>query len=374
MDKLLTILLWLALIQGMSAASCNDYQTCENCTARAGEPTNCRWCSLSRQCHNTDNINDPCPEIIDHKEVDECPKDKPKPYNDTAAFEHLLLSAVAYSSEPDSCLAEIKQIHPEFDYEVYDNNLIARRCDNFFFDYKVCAAIVTVSHSNKKIVLSYRGTAQFGQLLEEFFLTLSKKRDFGAGKVHSYFYNAFEQLKPCAVDRIKAMMEQYPDYSVTVSGHSLGGAVASMMAFHLVDSQVTAPTNTSLFTFGQPRTGSKVYAVEHDQLVPSSYRIVHHRDAVALIPPCLKCESGDKDTNYHHGLEVFFETKGMARGTRHKICKANQDLNCSTKYTNLFTMLSTVAKPWLWWSSYSDHVEYYGILLLLRYIGYWKSS
>ena len=77
----------------------------------------------------------------------------------------MLLSAVAYSEHLDKCMQKIREIEPRFDYVIFDDDFIAERCDDFYFDYNVCIAMVTLSHANQEIVISYRGTSQNVQLL-----------------------------------------------------------------------------------------------------------------------------------------------------------------------------------------------------------------
>ena len=140
----------------------------------------------------------------------------------------MLLSAVAYSEHPDKCMQKIREIEPRFDYVIFDDDFIAERCDDFYFDYNVCVAMVTLSHANQEIVISYRGTSQNIQLLDELLATLVKKQRFGLGNAHAYFLNGFKKLQPCVIERLKNMIELFPNYQVTVSGHSLGGAMASI--------------------------------------------------------------------------------------------------------------------------------------------------
>ena len=64
----------------------------------------------------------------------------------------MLLSAVAYSENPDKCMQKIRKIEPRFDYMIFDD-FIAERCDDFYFDYSVCVAMVTLSHANQEILI-----------------------------------------------------------------------------------------------------------------------------------------------------------------------------------------------------------------------------
>ena len=157
---------------------------------------------------------------------------------------------MAYSEHPDKCIEKIREIEPRFDYEIFDDNFIAERCDDFYFDYKVCVVMIMISHANKEIVITYRGTSQCAQLLDELLVALKEKQRFGLGNVHVYFLNRFKKLQRCAIERLLTMIEMHKDYSVTVSGHSLGGAMASIMSMHVREKRMVFQDRVKLYTYG----------------------------------------------------------------------------------------------------------------------------
>merc|ERR1711884_15043 len=138
------------------------------------------------------------------------------------------------------------------------------------------------------------------------------------GKVGNYFLQHFQRLNAT----FNAVLEQAKACSgcrVTVTGHSLGGAVASIAALELAAQLrsvrgANAP-KVSLFTFGQPRTGNCAYARLHDSLVPDSWRVVNGLDEVVHVPRCTQrhvfsegCRCSDDaaaEEWYHHGTEVW---------------------------------------------------------------------
>lgn len=342
-----------------------DYSTCGLCTEASvdSQSDTCRWCPLSRECHAAADSNNPCAGSVklDISETDRCPEDLELTYNSTAAYHHVLLSAATYSEVPDQCLAKIQVKNPLFDYQVFDDNFIARRCDNFYFDYKMCVAIVAISHINQEIVISYRGTAENLQLLDEGLVALLyEKKKLGEGSVQTYFLNAFEKLQPCTKQRLLAMIDMFPTYTITISGHSLGGAMASISAFNIMRENIGSPAGITLFTYGHPRVGDKLFSIEHDRVVPNSWRIVHRKDIVPHIPHCSpSCDSGGSSTNYHHGTEVFYDVENMTDpSSDYKLCRANHDITCSRKYTQFFSWNSPILDPA---ARYHDHLRYFGI-------------
>ena len=71
--------------------------------------------------------------------------------------------------------------------------------------------------------------------------------------VHAGFMKAWHETRPCIIPQLKALLQKYRDYQVTLVGHSLGGAIAALASldFH---SRGWSPQVT---TFGEPRIGNE---------------------------------------------------------------------------------------------------------------------
>lgn len=69
---------------------------------------------------------------------------------------------------------------------------------------------------------------------------------------------------------------------VTVTGHSLGGALATLCA---VDVQYNFPNLAiAVYTFGTPRVGNDGFRESFNRRVPNSYRIIYGMDMVPALP------------------------------------------------------------------------------------------
>lgn len=79
------------------------------------------------------------------------------------------------------------------------------------------------------------------------------------------------------MQRLKAL---YPTYSVKLTGHSQGGAIASLIAFALKNSGISA---AAVYTFGQPRVGDSNFATCMAQKIPL-VRVTHLKDVVPHVP------------------------------------------------------------------------------------------
>jgi hypothetical protein len=81
--------------------------------------------------------------------------------------------------------------------------------------------------------------------------------------------------------------EETPGWTVLFTGHSLGGALATLAAFdlsHRSSSSKNKPEKIAMYNFGSPRVGNKAFATEFNRAVPESWRLVAQNDAVVRVP------------------------------------------------------------------------------------------
>ncbi|RCN24457.1 triacylglycerol lipase, partial [Ancylostoma caninum] len=142
------------------------------------------------------------------------------------------------------------------------HRLIEAKCDQ-----DVCSGYTAVLHPHKAIVMSFRGTNTVLQLIQEINKTVfvSWYRWIFGGQVSMYFGDAFVKIwnKGMGEDFV-ALRNKYPDYEIWVTGHSLGGAIASLASSYIIGGGYADAKKTKLVTFGQPRTGDVDYSAAHN--------------------------------------------------------------------------------------------------------------
>ncbi|KAK0411916.1 hypothetical protein QR680_005915 [Steinernema hermaphroditum] len=254
-------------------------------------------------------------------------------YQDGFARARMLpMSAAAYADDPQRC---VKRIFPQGEYK----RLLTQVCDPSGKD--TCAAFVAASRADKAIIVSFRGSQGVTQLLMEADKTIfTKKVAFiGGGNVSEYFFNAFNLLWVNGVkDDFLSLRNKYPDYEVWVTGHSLGGSMATLCAGTMLKLQYTTKDKLKLVTFGQPRTGDQDFANAHDAQFTYSFRVTHKRDLVPHVP------FRNMEGYVHHKYEVWYNNN-MASGAPFKECKLDDSDNCSDGQMD--------------WSI-EDHLHYFG--------------
>jgi triacylglycerol lipase len=145
-----------------------------------------------------------------------------------------------------------------------------------------------VLSNENTLVIVFRGTrVQVHNLLDKAEIVLYNQSDLrtdsrflfkagkGGGRVHSGFADAFAEISDY-LDEFFA--QRRPGQRLWLTGHSLGGALATLAAAH-----IGAEAVDGLYTFGSPRVGDAAFTA----VLPSQshFRFVHRDDWVPLIPP-----------------------------------------------------------------------------------------
>lgn len=214
---------------------------------------------------------------------------------------------------------------------------------------QICSGFIAISHDDKAIILSFRGTNSFTQLmLESSEIACKSQTEVPiGGKVATYFTEIYEQLRSEGlIISVLNVIKNYSEYELWVTGHSLGGALASLAAAEICSSGLINTQNIKLLTLGQPRTGNWVWAAAMDQILPYyNYRVVNHRDVIVHLP--MRFFEG-----YHHYSTEIWYNNGMdgdqdGEEDTFIVCDEmdEDDDNCSNS---------------LWYYKTSHHINYFG--------------
>eukprot|EP00608_Synchroma_pusillum_P010656 CAMPEP_0198428638 /NCGR_PEP_ID=MMETSP1452-20131203/6683_1 /TAXON_ID=1181717 /ORGANISM="Synchroma pusillum, Strain CCMP3072" /LENGTH=272 /DNA_ID=CAMNT_0044149035 /DNA_START=75 /DNA_END=893 /DNA_ORIENTATION=+ len=115
-------------------------------------------------------------------------------------------------------------------------------------------------------------------------------------QVHEGFSRAAYLVSDDAINSVASLKESYPGAKIVATGHSLGGAVAHLLALILR----TYYDDVELYTFGSPRVVNEEFAdVNNALLGDKSFRVVHNTDVVPHMPP--------EFFGYHHIATEYWE-------------------------------------------------------------------
>ncbi|KVH91046.1 C2 calcium-dependent membrane targeting [Cynara cardunculus var. scolymus] len=182
--------------------------------------------------------------------------------------------------------------------------------------------------ARKRLVVAFRGTEQvrWKDLRTDLMLApagLNPERIGGDFKeevqVHSGFLSAYDSVRTRIISLIKAATgyqddgaDQASKWHVYVTGHSLGGALATLLALELSSSQLakSGAISVTMYNFGSPRVGNKNFAEVYNEKVKDSWRVVNHRDIIPSIPRLM---------GYCHVAHPIYLAAGDAENTLENI-------------------------------------------------------
>lgn len=139
--------------------------------------------------------------------------------------------------------------------------------------------------------------------------------------VHHGFYNSALSIRNKTIEVIRILKKYYPKYSVIMTGHSLGGAVAQLLGMEIEKEGI----KVEIYNFGQPRIGDENYrdfvnSIINDRL----WRFTHYQDMVPHIPPT-------KGMMFLHSCrEVYEDEIGNLKLCSNIDC---EDPNCANQHS-----------------------------------------
>jgi hypothetical protein len=72
--------------------------------------------------------------------------------------------------------------------------------------------------------------------------------------------------------------------SLTICGHSLGGALATLLALDLAANGAPPFNNPTVYTYASPKTGDPSFVSAYNRVVPNTFRIANRLDVVPKLP------------------------------------------------------------------------------------------
>jgi hypothetical protein len=146
---------------------------------------------------------------------------------------------------------------------------------------------------NKELVASIRGTDTILEWLHDgSFLMVSSPIPGIHGFTEDGFTAVYRSLRigqlggtDRAVTAIKNCLDSGAANTVTVCGHSLGGALATLLTVDVaVNTSCKSPVS---YTYASPRVGDPSFAGAYNAAVSFSYRVANRQDLVPKLPPIL---------------------------------------------------------------------------------------
>jgi dienelactone hydrolase len=126
---------------------------------------------------------------------------------------------------------------------------------------------------DKMAVLAFRGTEKDIKDIKTDLKAITI--EVGGSKVHKGFYDSLQSIKPEIQLAVDNLIQD--GYSLFITGHSLGGALALVATKYILPDSPGA-----CYTFGSPRVASSDFG---DDIKTPIYRLVNAADIVPRVPP-----------------------------------------------------------------------------------------
>lgn len=261
----------------------------------------------------------------------------------------------------------VAKILAEYASTVYMSDLNAliswtcSRCSGLTKNFQLIELIVDVEHCLQAfvgvaedlgaIVIAFRGTQEnsIRNWVEDL---LFKQLDLNypgmsGSMVHQGFYSAYHNttLRPRVLEAVEKIQKRNNALSIMITGHSMGGAMASFCALDLTVNY--GAKDVQVVTFGQPRIGNSMFADFYNTFVPKHIRVTHTHDIVPHLPPYYT--HFPQRTYHHFPREVWIHNInfGSLVYEVERICDGSgEDPTCSRSVSG---------------NSITDHLEYYGV-------------
>eukprot|EP00735_Rhodelphis_limneticus_P011250 TRINITY_DN4329_c0_g1::TRINITY_DN4329_c0_g1_i1::g.21184::m.21184 TRINITY_DN4329_c0_g1::TRINITY_DN4329_c0_g1_i1::g.21184 ORF type:complete len:421 (+),score=43.64,sp/P61872/LIP_RHIOR/31.75/5e-24,Lipase_3/PF01764.20/8.7e-31,Abhydrolase_1/PF00561.15/0.0016,Abhydrolase_6/PF12697.2/0.0041,Abhydrolase_5/PF12695.2/0.014,PGAP1/PF07819.8/0.018,DUF2974/PF11187.3/3.5e+03,DUF2974/PF11187.3/0.021,Abhydrolase_3/PF07859.8/0.11,DUF2048/PF09752.4/0.14 TRINITY_DN4329_c0_g1_i1:74-1264(+) len=254
-------------------------------------------------------------------------------YDAVVAKNMLIYSSLAYcppevSSSPDSWFNECRE--PEF-------QILKTFRDENTTGFAIVGADAT------RIVVSFKGSngtrdfhADFIAGLESvlYFDFNCKLNDNFERKVHWGFCTYYQSIQSHGLPEFvhQLFTQAHGKKQVYVTGHSLGGALASLFTADIASRYTDIVP--ILYTYGAPRVGDFDFSKSVEDMTKEAYRIVHSRDMVPHLPKCCfgiwgaVCDHSQ--TCPHHPSEEAWYFNDMTDAQDPVMCTAEgEDPACS---------------------------------------------
>jgi hypothetical protein len=145
--------------------------------------------------------------------------------------------------------------------------------------------MILVNEDAGYVVVSLRGTSSLTDALTDIKAWKIDDPTGGPGRTHSGNSKAYIKFQGALNKTVNALFAKNSQYKrLFVTGHSLGGALATLAAKGFAASCPGVPRLTC-YTYGSPMVGNDDFVEDYNAKVPETYRMVNDQDVVPHCPP-----------------------------------------------------------------------------------------
>ncbi|MEY3297756.1 MAG: hypothetical protein RLZZ597_1016 [Cyanobacteriota bacterium] len=141
--------------------------------------------------------------------------------------------------------------------------------------------------SDEDSILVFRGTQRTSEWIGNIYAIqqdyIDPNTDQSLGRIHSGFRRIADAIiNPLAVDAVRQINPNKPCY---VSGHSLGAALATILALDIALAVPDLQPQLQVYVYASPRVGNPEFVRSYAKILPNSFRISNLADPIPTMPP-----------------------------------------------------------------------------------------
>jgi hypothetical protein len=156
-------------------------------------------------------------------------------------------------------------------------------------DDRVSIGFIAQAPASGDVVVAIRGTEGIQEWVHDAqflpvncpFMPAAGNTEDGFTAIYSSMRTGVDAASPGVAKALSTLPFKRPVTSITVCGHSLGGALATLLA---LDVAVNTPFFPAVFTYASPRTGDSQFVAVYNHTVPNTTRIANRVDLVPKLP------------------------------------------------------------------------------------------
>lgn len=204
------------------------------------------------------------------------------------------------------------------------------------------AAYVAVDTVRNETVVSFRGTNNWRSVFADIKFPKIDCSLVEGCKVHSGFAQSWDEIKSEITKAVNDARKENPSYKLVITGHSLGGAVATLASAYYRKDDIPL----DVYTYGSPRVGNDKFADFVSNQKGPHWRVTHGNDPIPRLPFA--------DMGFAHTTPEYWVTGGSASDTvdlgrqeykksEVKVCHGIFSGKCNSRYTMFNNILSHLA-------------------------------
>ncbi|PSS05275.1 Alpha/Beta hydrolase protein [Coniella lustricola] len=181
---------------------------------------------------------------------------------------------------------------------------------------------IAIDSNAHEIILSIRGTSAIGNWLADVVWARQPTSMCAGCWAHFGFLFAYSEIASAAETSLASANRLFPSYKLTITGHSLGAAVATLLGMSLRDKGY----DLDIYTYGSPRVGNQALASYISRQPGHEYRVTHNADVVTRLPPI--------NREFRHTSPEYWLSPGPERRVSYHAgeveeCKGTANVDCS---------------------------------------------